>query len=460
MADPIRPRPVVLVLLLLGLAVRLWGLPRWGTFDTEVQKAWSARAAAEGVADIYGPPDAELLARARARGGALLPALASMPFPVTRFTWWGAGYFVDYPPGSVLILAAAGRLYRLVAPELPNGRGFNAAINVAPLLASLAIVALLRASKRGEAGWGRALAFWLSPAVVLAAPMLGYQDTIFASLALGAVLALGAGRPVAASALVVAAGLVKPQGALLLPTLAAVTLREARPAVWLRCALAALAAAALILAPWWTRGYLLSALDGCRRPLGQVTLAPLGLNVWWIAGYVREWALQGAWPAAPIVTIDAFREWAGWDPRPVARVLLGAATLANVWLLLRAPREQRWRIPLSVVLQVHAYALLATSVHENHTFLSVVLLPLLLGERPPARAALGAASAFLFASLFFAAGLGRRVTRLATIKAIRMWPVLDLSVAVAAAHVALLALLFVWAARRGPPLDASPDGVR
>ena len=30
----------------LGLALRLWWLPLWGTFDTEVQKAWSARAAA------------------------------------------------------------------------------------------------------------------------------------------------------------------------------------------------------------------------------------------------------------------------------------------------------------------------------------------------------------------------------------------------------------------------------
>jgi hypothetical protein len=452
-----RPPLHVLVLLAVGLGLRLWWLPLWGTFDTEVQKAWAARAAVQGVADIYGPSDREILERSRARGGALGLELLRMPFPRTRFTWWGAEYFVDYPPASILILAAAGHLYGLVAPELPNGRGFNAAINLAPLLASVVIVLLLQRSAAGEGGWRRALAFWLNPAVLLAAPVLGYQDPIFAALGLGAVMALVARRPALAVALVVAAGLVKPQGALLLPTLALVLWREGRPLTWLRSAAMGLATAAVLLLPWWSRGHLLSALDGCRRPLGQPTLAPLGLNVWWIAGYVQQWRTAGPWPFADILTIDAFGSWAGFDPRSVSRLLLGAATIANPWILARGLRDESARavaIPLSVILQVHAYALLATSVHENHTFLAVTLAPLLLGLWPHARGVLASTSAFLFVSLFFAAGLGRHITRLALVRAIRLWPVLDLSVVVAAAHVVLVVLLFLWAWRR------RADGVR
>ena len=429
-----------------GLVLRLPALGLWGTFDTEVQKAWSARAATAGVADIYGPSDHALIDAARGRGGSLVGELIQ-PVPKTTFRWGSADYFVDYPPGSVLVLWAAGKLYGLAAPGLPNRRLFNAAINLAPLVASLAIALLLRRSAGGGLGQWRALLFWLNPAVYLAAPVLGYQDPIFAALALAAVLASMRGRHVAAVALVVASALVKPQGALLLPVLAAVSLRESRRRAWFWAALAGLAVAAVILLPWWRSGYLLSAIDGFRRPLSQGTLAPLGLNVWWIAGYAMRWAHAGPWPLAEIVTIDAFRAWAGFDPRLVSRALLAVATLVNLWLLWRAPHVDRRMIPLSVILQVHAYALLGTSVHENHTFLAVALAPLLLGTWPHARALLAAASAFLFASLYLTAGLGRRITTQSSLESLRAAFGVDLTVLVAAAHVAFVAVLFVWVAR-------------
>jgi len=357
---------------------------------------------------------------------------------------------VDYPPGSLLVLWAAGKLWALVHPDMPNRPGFNAAINLAPLLGSLAVAWMLRRSAAGELGWRRALVFWLNPAILLAAPYLGYQDTIFGAFALLAVILLMEGRYAWASALVVAAGLVKPQGALLLPTLAVVTLRESGVRAWLRCLLAGTACAALILLPWWSQGHLISALDGCRRPLTQNTLAPMGLNLWWIAGFEMTRAKLGGWPLAPIVSIQEFEAWAGWDPRLVARVLLLLATLGNMLLLARSPRQDRRFIPLSVVLQVHAYALLATSVHENHTFLAVMLLPLLVGVWNEARLALGLTSAFLFASLFFTAGLGRHVTRMRWVEAVQLWTVLDMSVIVAALHVVLVILLFAWVARTRP----------
>lgn len=443
-------------LFLAGLLARLFALPLWGTFDTEVQKAWSARAVREGVADIYGPSDGEILDRARSRGGATLVQLLTMPFPRTTFDWGTSPYFVDYPPGSVLVLWAAGKLYQAVAPDLPNRRLFNAAVNLPPLLGSLAIAILLERSAPGPLGRRRALLFWLNPAVFLAAPVLGYQDTVFGALAVGAVLALMGGRHVTASALVVASGLVKPQGALLLPALLAITIRETGPRAWARAALAGAVTAAAILLPWWGRGHLLSALDGCRRPLAQGTLAPLGMNVWWIAGYFMRWSLTGPFPLAEVERIDAFEAWAGWDPRLISRLLLAGATAAVVFLLLRAPREDRRIIPLAVILQVHAYALLGTSVHENHTFLAVLLAPLLVGVWPKAGVLLGATSAFLFASLYLAAGLGRRITSQRFLESLRLLSGLDLTVILAAGHVVLAALLFLWAARTKSAKIAGP----
>src|SRR5207247_7646466 len=118
-----------------------------------------------------------------------------------------------------------------------------------------------------------------------------------------------------------------------------------------------------------------------------------------------------------------------------------------LWPRRRAPRDDRRMIPLAVIVQVHAYALLGTSVHENHTFLAVALAPLLFGVWPHARALLAGTSAFLFASLFLTAGFGRRITTQGSLQSLRAAVGLDLSVLVAAAHVAFVALLLVWVAR-------------
>jgi len=431
-----------------GLLLRAWELTSWGTYDTEVQKAWSVRAVKNGVADIYGPSDEEIIRLSRERRG-LLRGLLEGSFPRTIFQWGTADYFVDYPPGSVLILWAAGKLYELFDPGMRNHRFFNAAINLTPLLASVLIAGLLYRSCPGETGRLRATLFWLNPAVFLAVPLLGYQDTVFGALGLMAVMCLMRGQHVTATGLVVAASLVKPQGVLLLPTLLALLAREAGPRLILKALAVGFLVAAVILLPWWWSGHLLSALDGCRRPLGQGTLAPLGFNVWWLAGYVMQWARGERWPLARIATIDAFRDWAGFNPRSVALVLLLAMTLLQLALLLRAPREDRRFIVLSVILQVHAFALFGTSVHENHTFLAVVLAGLLIRAWPKASAFYASTSTFLFVSLFFTAGFGRRVIRQRTVEAIRMVGGLDLSVLLAASHIVLVTLLVVWIARTG-----------
>ena len=449
MVLPAMPRApaIFLALVSLGLLLRLAALPAWGTFDVEVQKAWSARAASSGLADLYGPGDRELLAAARRRGDSLPSALFSLEIPRERFEWGTGSYFVDYPPGSLLVLWAAGKLYGLFDPALANRRGFNAAINLAPLLASVGILWLLWKSAPSPLGRARALAFWLNPAMILAAPVLGYQDPVFGAAALLALLALRERRYARAAALVVVAGLIKPQGALLLATLAVVLLVEAAPLAWLRSAGAGAAAAALLLAPWWSTGHLLSALDGCLRPLTQTTLAPLGLNLWWLAGWAADAVQAGGLPLARVVQISEFQALAGFDPRPVARLLLALATLAIACLLARGLRRDRSLIALSAILQVHAYAFFGTSVHENHTLLAVMIAPLLLGDWPKARLTLLMTSTFAAASLLSAAGLGRRITRLAQVAAIRGAIGIDLSLLFALGHAVLLALLFVWAWR-------------
>lgn len=331
-----------LALAALGLLVRLWALPSPGMMDVKAWKAWSLVAAREGLAHVYGPSDQELVRLAQQHGG--FGSLASMRFPWAMHAYRGEVYFVDYPPASMVLLWAVGRLDLWFDPAGDNGRLLNVLLNLLHLLGSLAIALLLWRSAPAPIGTKRALTFWLNPALLLAS-VLGYQDPLMSAVALLAVVAMERDRLVWASALVVLTGLLKPQGSLLLPTLVALLFADRRPRTWLRAALVGGLVAAVVLVPWWTQGHLLSALDGCRRPLVESTVSAQGLNLWWMAGYAAQWAHEKAFPLARILFHDEFAALAGWDVRTPARALLLIATLANLILLLRRPRSDSLRVP-------------------------------------------------------------------------------------------------------------------
>lgn len=426
----------------LGLGVRLVGLDAWGTFDVEVQKAWALRAALN-LADVYGPSDRQIASEA-ARTGGLWPLLTGeQRFPRTEFTWGTARYFVDYPPGSLIVLAVEGKIYRALRPDAPNKPLLNAIVNLGPLLASLVLAGLLyRSAPSPSTGASRAASFWLNPAVIFAAPFLGYPDPIFSVFAVASILALARDRFSFAAGLGVAAALLKPQGVLLAPVIFGVLARRCGARQWVRAVLAGIVSAVAILAPWWTQGYVLSALDGFRRPFSQGTLSALGLNVWWVAGWIADRAGGEGSGLARIWTIDAFTAAAGFDPRIVARLALVAASLLVFLWTWRRQMDSAGQLALAVIVMVHSYAFVSTSVHENHTFLAVVLAPLLLHSVRWARTVLVLTSTFLALSLFFAAGLGRRVTRLRTIEDLRFQMGLDPTMVVGVLHVALV--VFLW----------------
>ena len=118
-----------------GLVVRLLLLPLWGTFDTEVQKAWATRAATAGLAGVYGPDDPEMLRVARAETGSAWGLVTATNLPRARIEWENGTFIVDYPPGSLVVLWAAGRSTAL-RPDMPNRPLFNAVVNLAPLVGS------------------------------------------------------------------------------------------------------------------------------------------------------------------------------------------------------------------------------------------------------------------------------------------------------------------------------------
>lgn len=477
---PVRP-VLVVVLLLLGLALRLPGLPLLGTGDVPVWKVWAYTAATHGLAQVYpiagrrNPPALTLHNLDLVGQGVLLAGNNS---------YNRVSVPTDYPPGMLALLGGLGWLYRgLIAPDFADHPAFNVLLKTPLVLADALAAWLLFALVRRRSGSGRtttawliALAYWCNPTVILAGSVLGYLDALFILPLLATVAALTVDRFGAGWAAWGLAWMLKLQGAFVGPALAILSLPRGLPRL-LGYGTAAGAVIALCWSPFLAGGTALGVVAGMRVNTQEDYLSANQANLWWLWSYFWEWHAEGKGPGVRVAIIpssmirergvadlDAWGEglflafviitgliWA-WGRRgdPAAGPPRPAKERAGGWLRSAAPAPLGLRDVALVPLQLYAATMLLPSIHENHLLPALPLVLALTGV-----AAAGAAPALvrplatLYAALTVIVGLnlllfygfGKGVAAPLP----RMVFGFDSTVALAAANVLLFAVMVaVW----------------
>src|SRR4051812_12820920 len=436
-------------LLIAGALVRVVALPGPGTGDLTVWKVWSYNAARQGIGAMYG--------------------VGGTPVERRELEYAGARATVDYPPLAVIELGAAGQLYRAWSGRhFPNATPLNAFVKLPAIAAEIGLALLLFAIVRSRLGVDAArlavASYWLNPAALFDASILGYLDPQYVLPAVAALAAAASGWPAAAGALIAAAILTKAQGVFVAPAVAL--------AIWMcgetaqritrlmTAAAAGLITAVAIVAPVILAGGWPNMVQALGRLATHDMLSANAVNVWWIAGYLlRAWYSihdMGAWAAftapAKILNISRVIEIGYPNPRPIGIVLTIAAIAWALWIVYSAPRTSHttpgssslvppdlWLLAAAGGFCVHAYATLSAQVHENHLFAAVPLLLLAASGRTAFRPiAIGVSAVVaLNLNLFygFGDGIGFALPRAMTI--------VDATVVLAAIN----SFLFLWHAR-------------
>lgn len=375
-------------LLLLGALIRCAALPLGGTHDTVPWRIWSYNAAVEGVSRLYG--------------------VGGQPPEWRTLTYLGAEGQATYPPLALYELGAAGRLYRwMMGGEFPNTPPLMVAIKLPALLADIGTALLMyvvvrRGGRESVARWST-LAYWLNPGVVLDGAALGYLDPQFMLPILGSLVAAASGRPGVAGLLASAAVFTKPQPVIIGPAVAlALWHSTTNSAVRVRrfslALVAGVACAAVITGPVFAAGGGPNFLQAMGRLEAHDMLSGNACNVWWLVGWVTRavYSIEdyGRWGAfaheTRILAISRFIEVGGPDPRLIATTAVLLVTAWAVWTCRRA--HDLWLWAGLAAFLVHAYAVLAVQVHENHLFAAVPLLVLAAAGRPSFRPVLLALS--------------------------------------------------------------------
>lgn len=316
-----------------------------------------------------------------------LPALTRWAAALGEHGWLHIYLSSDanYPPLGMLLIAASRWAYGLLAPggDLSYVGLWPVMLKLPAMLADVGLALLI-----WRLAGARRYALWLlaslvfNPALILLSAWWGQLESVYALLALGAVVAAMRGRPLRAGALLGAGLMVKLQAGAVAPVviLAALVPGDDASTGNLpplfhrlgRLALGVILPIALVMGPFVVAGQgglMLRRLVALVAGPGWLTVN--ALNAWYlVTGEAGNWAYQ-----APLLQPDTAPVLAGLSARTVGSAMLALWSLCVLWAAWKARRavsDAGWL--LAGALLYLGIFLWPTQSHERYAFGAVALL--------------------------------------------------------------------------------------
>ncbi len=340
------------------------------------------------------------------------------------FGFYGRDFFHDYTPGYLYVLWAIGLTGQALG-------GIGDLLKVPPILADIALAYIVW-SMATELGFGRRRALAaaaivvVNPAIWFDSVVWGQVDSFGVVFLLLAVRELWRDRPERAAVLTVLAAIVKPQFGILVPLVAAITIRRALfPADAYGDEPAPARRRTTTDWEWRTRGWVRIVTTGAAGLLTAVVVsAPFGLS---IVGLVEQ--IAGAAAGYPYLTVNAYNPWAllsldgnglaaagtwirdvavepgqvAYTFGPIPAVLVGTTLLllaVGAISVAVARRPDRLTILVGVALLALAFFVVPTRVHERYLFPFLLVGALLAVVSVRWRVVYVAVSAATFANMY------------------------------------------------------------
>jgi hypothetical protein len=255
--------------------------------------------------------------------------------------------------------------------------------------------------------------------------------------------------------LIAVAVLTKPQALFVVPVLA-IRLFKLDPSERWRAALSATAVAvttiALAFMPFMLGGASTSVVRAFQRLGEHDLISGTATNLWWllawIAGSVSRLRTLGIWGAltrpATTVRISILAGMGLPNPRVIGACLTLIAFGVGIWRGMRGPISATY---LLAAWFVCAYFVLGGQVHENHSYAALVFMAIASASDTKLRWLYAALSAVFTVNLYLFYGLGQDRPALFD----RSWTIIDASVLLSIAYLAVFAVLTSAMIRRTRP---------
>jgi hypothetical protein len=400
--DLVSHKTLIIAILLVGFGLGFLGravvIQNAGVSDMTSWKALAVKANERGVENVY-------------RGGGAV--------------YQGRAYSITYPPGSVYVLYATGRVYSWIfGADFPDRPAFNVFLRLPTHAAELFIVLLIFGYAYYRRGWSLAkagavgLAFWLNPAVILNTSVLGYTDAWFAACALAALICLIEKKPEVAAIFYLSAIFLKPQPLFLAPLIAIWVWRKFGLRRVLTTGAAGVATFIILDLPYILSGRWLTPITVITEATSGGSISAQQNNFWWL---LLSWTQlerymvkfdAGFGDALLNVVVRVRTDYVNsytllFDFLPLQTVGLSLAAIfliAVCWRVWSRPEPEL--LLAGAALTIFGYTQLSVQAHENHLFAFLPFFVLLIAQNWKALALYAGVSFTFFFNLFMFEGLG------------------------------------------------------
>jgi hypothetical protein len=375
--------------LLVGVIIRIGVFDVPGTHDVDYFRGWSRGTWDLGIQKAYPP----------------------YPCKIRRLTE-EYNLPITYPPGTAYYLSVMGGIFQVLPRRLQTTEVLTGFVKLPTclfeLLGALALYFYV-GKRRGERQKTLVFtAYWLNPAVILAGPILGYQDGVATSLVCISLLFALDSLVIPAAVLFVAALLVKQLALFAFPVLFVFFVRSAKRPQGLIAIAAMPLTAAFILAPYLISGRIVDIFSFLRSVSIHHGLSLNALNSWWIVSsfiQARDQMVAGIPFVRQIFDIKLGYMDAQTDVyHLIARVCYVGFTLVNLLFLFWRSHSRNAYV-FATAMQYYGYFMLMTGVHENHLIFILPFAALLIFESKELRYLFYGLSFMVFINLYWFYGL-------------------------------------------------------
>jgi len=385
---------IIIILIFTFLLMRLILGTCYGTQDVEWWKAWSVESVTNGLTNVYGASDSEIINKYK-EGKTTKEVLESTQ-KIIHYKpkdYERVEYKVTQPPIYIYSLYIVGNLYQVVSPSMENNRLFNFFLNLIPaffsILTTFVIYLFVKSISTREIAILTAGAYWLSPLVLLNSPIQGYFDPIIAFFVTASFILLYKKHLSLSYVFLVLGVLSKPTAIIVFPVLFWIGLKDypfkKNLIAWFFSFITVL----IILLPFILNGRALSVFQGVWSiNESSQDLSRQSMNLWWLVQY--SWTAIHNLYSSDISSVSAIMggpgsNWIndipsillgnilGFNVQNIGFILWGLFTILNLWFISVKIHSDRKAIFVAAGLQIYAYFILRVGVQTNHYF---VLIPL------------------------------------------------------------------------------------
>jgi len=365
----------------------------YGTQDMEWWKAWTVDIVKNGITNVYGASDNEIIKEYKdgnTKSDILLKTQKIIHYNPKNYT--RLEYKVTQPPIYVYTLYIAGNLYKSISHTLINSRLFNFFINLIPILFSILTVYIIymfiKSTFNHDTAILTASIYWLSPLVLLNSPIQGYFDPLITFFVSASVVLLYKKQLTWSYIFLVLGILSKPTAIIVFPVFLGIGLKEHSIKKNIIAWLISVVTVLIVIFPFIFNGRVLSMFQGVWSiNESSQDLSRQSMNLWWVIqyGYHAIHNLTSIGSKASAIMGGPGSNWEsdipcillnnllGFNVQIIGLILLGLFTILNLWYISVNLYTKRNVIFIASGLQIYAYFILRVGVQANHYF---VLIPL------------------------------------------------------------------------------------